>query len=712
MLLRAWAIAVLCSTALASSVQLPDPRTGNVGGISGVLFWPGEMFAANGDAWPLPTAAGCEVHFVPYSDLDRELVHPCGEWVALPSAGHYGYWLETDSRMTPAMGLLLYGRKPFAGHGMASIVPVTPAGRVSVPAGRSMPDSETLRLLSIEARNRWSERVFDRRVAAARVHTPVQMPEGRVVAGRFDRRTNDAIALTRPFDVVAGKTAVVWPAAPAESDLLLVLTKPPELQLSKPFPAQLALDQRAPDVMLNAYDRIIAIWYGVAARHATLSMRSDAAFWPARQVDLVRGKVTTIRSAVQRPPKVRVSIVVPPGETIAEPMSLDMAGRHLDAAPGAHEINGLPAAPLKITLLVGKWHRSEIVDLSSGADADVTFELKPIRVTGTVYYGDVRAQAEIDFLDDGDWRTVGTNERGEYATTFWWPKTHMARVKIGELPPYLEPFRDIVDSGVVDFHVPRTDYLVRVRDAKSGKGVPHAQLTIGNEADGGPQTSQRVTANADGVAVVPPLRRGLLIVSAYAARYKKPEPLRVQVDGEHRELDIALEPEAVAATLQLRLPDGAPAAHAEAWALDAAMRPLWRGGAGDDGNLELPEIPPGALLLVRHPTTASTIRPWMPNELAWTLEPPGEPLTVASRSAAFVALWLDGVRLSGAPLAFAAWSAPGTNNAGRWIGRNLPAKPLRVLLLPASALGSNAYDNLARAIEYPWPAQVSLPPVQ
>ena len=712
MLLRLWVIGIVCSTALAAAVQLPDPRTGNVKGINALLFWPGDMFLQNGDPRPLPTAIDCQVHLVPYTDLDREFQYPCGEWFVLPAAGHYQYWLETNGRMTPTMGLLLFGRKPFTGHGMASIIPITPAGRVGIPAEHAMTDAENLRLLSIEARNRWSERVFDRRVAGSNAHVPVQMPEGRVVAGRFDRKTNDAIALTRPFDVAAGKTTAVWPTPPAESDLLLVLTKPPELQFSKPFVARLVLDQRGPDVTLNAYDRIIAIWYGVAARHATLSMQSDAAFWPSHQVNLARGKVTTIRSTVQRLPKAHVSIVVPPGDMIGEPMSLQVAGRHIDVTPGTREINDLPAQPLKMTLTVGEWRRSEHIDLSSGADANVTFELQPIRITGTVYYGDARAQAEIEFLNDAEWRVVKTNDRGEYATTFWWPKTQTARVKVGELPPYLDPFREIVESGVVDFHVPRTDYLVRVRDAKSGKGIPHAQLNIGNEADGGPQTSQRIAVTDDGVAVLPPLRRGALIVSAYAEHYVKPEPLRVNVDGEHHELEIALQPQRVAATLQLLLPNGGPAAQAEAWAFDGAMRPLWRGAADGEGRLDLPDFPPGALLLVRHAQAASTIRVWTPSDVPWTLEPPAEPLTLVSKPGVVVALWLDGVKLTGPPLTFAAWSTPATSAAGLWVGRNLPAKSVRVLLLPSSAYGSNAYDTVARLIEYPWPAPIAAPVVQ
>jgi hypothetical protein len=705
-------VGVISATAVAGTVVLPDPRGGNVNGISAVLFWPGDTWAANGDPRPLPNPDGCDVHFVAYADLDHELAYPCGKWLVLPSAGRYEYWLETNSRITPTMGLLVYGRKPFSGRGMASIIPITPAGRVVIPPAWQMSEAEGLRLLSIDSPQRWGTRVFDRRVSAANVHTPVQMPEGHVVAGRFDRKTNDAIALSRPVEVTPGKTTMVWPQPPTESDVLLVLTKAPELQYDKPFAGRLSLDQRPPDVMLNAFDRIIAIWYGVAARHATIAMQSDAAFMAPQQVDLVRGKVTTIRSKVQRLPTAHVSINVPPGVPIAEPLSLEAATKRVQVTPGTHDLQGLPAEPLKITLTIGAWRRSELVDLSSGNDANVTFDLQPIAVTGTVFHGDERTAAEIEFLNDSEWRTVKTNERGEYATTFWWPKVHMARVKIGKLPPYLDAFREIFESGVVDFHVPLTDYLVRVRDSTTGRGIGGAEISVGNDSPDSRVTSQRLTTDGSGVAALPPLRRGELILKVRAEHYATPEPLRASVDDQHHELEIALKPLPTAASLQLRLTNGAPAMQAEVWAFNPAMVPVWRGTADGDGRLDLPDVAVGALLLVRHPMAASTIRTCTPTEVPWTLEPPAEPLTLVSKPGAVVALWLDGVKLTGPPLTFAAWSTPATSAAGLWVGRNLAAKSVRVLLLPSSAYGSNVYDTVARLIDYPWPAPITAPVVQ
>jgi hypothetical protein len=117
-------------------------------------------------------------------------------------------------------------------------------------------------------------------------------------------------------------------------------------------------------------------------------------------------------------------------------------------------------------------------------------------------------------------------------------------------------------------------------------------------------------------------------------------------------------------------------------------------------------------LLVRHLLAASTIRAAPSTDAEWTLDRPTEPLTVVSKPASVIALWLDGVKLSGPALTFATSSAPVTNAAGIWVGRNLPAKPLRILALPTSAYGSNVYDAVARPLDYPWPARVDVPPVQ
>jgi hypothetical protein len=298
------AFAAISVALFAANVTLPDPRGGNVDGLQGILFWPANLANREwGNTDPLPSAEGCDVHLVPWRDMDQELRYPCGKWFALPFADRFNYWLESNGRITPTLMTMVYSRKPFAGVGSGTILPLTSAGRIAIPSDRTLPASESFRLLSIEAKDSWLKtngRVFDRRVSTEGARASVQMPVGRVIAGRFDRATNNAVALSRPIEIKAATTTPVWPAAPRDSDLLVVLSKMPELQLSKPIDVNLSLDRKPPDVLVNGFERIVAIWYGVTSPAATVALESSAAQWAPLQVRFTRGKVATVRAILAK----------------------------------------------------------------------------------------------------------------------------------------------------------------------------------------------------------------------------------------------------------------------------------------------------------------------------------------------------------------------------------------------------------------------------
>jgi hypothetical protein len=244
---------------------------------------------------------------VPWSDADQELLHPCGKWFVPSLNDRFNYWLESNGRMTPTLMMLVFSRKPFTGSGSGTILPLTPAGRISIPPDRTLAASESFRLLSIEAKDSWHRtngRVFDRRVSASRARSPVQMPVGRLIAGRFDRATNNAIALSPPLEIKAGAVTRVWPTPPRDSDLLLVLSKMPELQLAKAIDVSPTLDdgktKKKPDVLVNGFDRIVAIWYGISSPSATIALESSVAQWPPQQVRFTRGKVATVRAILTK----------------------------------------------------------------------------------------------------------------------------------------------------------------------------------------------------------------------------------------------------------------------------------------------------------------------------------------------------------------------------------------------------------------------------
>ncbi|HVE72527.1 MAG TPA: carboxypeptidase-like regulatory domain-containing protein [Thermoanaerobaculia bacterium] len=633
---------------------------------------------------------------MPETDAEQELQYPCGQWFA-PPVNKYRVWIEAPGRISPRQNLLVYAGTPFRQAGLPALAPLVPAGGVGVPDTRPAAEGESIRLFATTSR--WSPNafLFDRRL-----HTSVvQMPAGdSVILGRFDRRTNDAIALSRPIAVEARRTQRIWPTAPSASDVLVILRKPPTLQLRKPAPlARLTLNGRDADVLVNATDRIVAVWYGVDAPRAEVALVSDSAHWEPRTLRLVPGKVTTIRSEVRPLPSAKVSVNAPVDAKLPEEVTLEVhrgseAVRKVAANVGVHELHELPAAALRVVLRIGQWEWDEVLDLTNGEDGQLAFDLEPLSVHGTVFHGGEPAAAEITFRNGDDrWVAVKTDAEGRYETTLWWSDVQTVRVAIPDQTPFLDPFREIFESGRYDFRVPRTDYRVRIVDAQTGKGIAGARVSAGNITAEGLTVAQHVVTNEHGHARLPPLRDGELTVSVSAERYAPAEPRKMTVDHERHDVEIALQPLRMTATVRVVLAGGAPAADAEVWALDRTMNPLWRGRASSEGLLELPDPPHDVLLLLRHPGAASSVRTAKDGE--WRLDPPAQPLTLNVDPSAQVAVWLDGVRLAGPALSFAAWSGPSANPYGVWIGRNLPQKPLQVI--------AGQLDALVERIDYPWP---------
>lgn len=661
-----------------------------------------------------PEIAGCEVHLVARDDENRELRFPCGCAVRPPRPGWYDVWLESGDAISSRQVRVQYDETPLRNE-----EPLIPAGLASVPVGSS---EEYVSLVSVD-------RDFQRRA----VRDVTRMPPGRVVAMRIDLRSSDVLAVTRPFEVRAGQTTPAYAPAPGASDVVAVLEKPRDDAAASVLLLHDGETGRAADVTIDRADRITAIWYGVDARVATLSMRSDAFFLAPREVRLTRGRVVTVRAALQRAPRIVATITAPADAPLPDDLELTVsrAGEHepirsMRVKPGAHELERLPAEPLRVMLRIDRWKFFRDVDLSSGDDGTATFELTPIEIEGTVHHGDDRAAAAIEFLNSGagdDWVRVETDDDGRYRVLLWRRGNYTVQVRPrgSHAAPFLDAFRWIEKSGTIDFRLPRTDYRVRIVDAHTGNGIAGAELTVGSEwiddESRKGQTAQLVRTDARGVAVLPPQRNGEITLHASARGYASAQPLQMTVDNEPHELEIRLEPSRAAGRLRIALPGGAPAAGAEVMALDAALEPSWSGRTEADGAIELPQRADGALLLVRHPNAASTVRRWSAEESdAWTLRAPAAPLTILAERAAggpaagaHLVVWLDGVRLSGIALSFATWSVPVTNREGSWTARNLPDEPLQMLVLPRSVVpASTTLDAMARRVTPPWPSSVTV----
>src|SRR4051794_15872841 len=207
-------LALILLALFATKITFPPASRGEINGKTALLVWP----ASPGGE--LIDASHCHAHLVPYSDQDQELLFPCGEWFQ-PAVGKYRYWLEKDGAlMSPYPTVVIYNGPKFTGSAIRAVLPVMPAGEIALREPSSA--DRSFRVLSIPAATDRpaQHRSMDRRTRADAV-IPLLMPEGDVVAGLFDRKTGDAVALTRRVRVQRDKVAYVTPQPPKDgSDVL------------------------------------------------------------------------------------------------------------------------------------------------------------------------------------------------------------------------------------------------------------------------------------------------------------------------------------------------------------------------------------------------------------------------------------------------------------------------------------------------------------
>jgi len=385
----------------------------------------------------------------------------------------------------------------------------------------------------------------------------------------------------------------------------------------------------------------------------------------------------------------------------------------------------LPAAPLEVTLKSGPWSLREKVDLSDGADRSVQLEMRPIHVTGRVYYGDDPVKATITFKTDADWKEslkVRTDANGKYDALFAKPHAYTATVDLeGRAAPYPVVGFDVQCDTTKDIHVPANAYHFRITRKDDGRPIEGARIVIQNRENTEDALSVvlPLVTDKEGRATSQPLRPGTVAFDIYADGFvhlKRTEEQVVQT-GE-RNIDLALEPVGATDTLTLLFPDGQPASGANVMVHSDREDRIDTADGG--GRVEIPRADAGGLVLVRAPGAALTARQWRGDDQTWNLDAAGGPLVIHAvradgsdaRAAAGV-LWLDGVRLSDAPLAWLTSTPGGADSAGYWVLRNLPARPLQVLMWHYTA--SNAqlvpqqrFDAMRTTINPPWPTTMDI----
>jgi len=705
-------------------IQLPDPSTGVIDGHDAALVWPARY--SDSRSHVLLPAEGCEAHFVPATNLNTESVYPCGKWL-VPEPGKYKVWLEGKDFISP-QPLLLNAVTASTGRGRSMVAPVVPSGFVALSPDVRVGPAESLRLLSLKVDffDDWI-RAFDRRVANSR--EAVAMPAGSVLAGIFDQKNGDAIALSRPLVVTAKQTAVAKPARPErDSDVLVILQKP---LAPKREALQILLKgdaaARRPDVLLHAADAIFAVWYDVGGSSASLTVDSEGLTLAPVTLRLVPKRISTYRGALKPKPRLKVSILAP--NEVFEKLQISVARtderepfRTVDVVLGPNELQALPPQQLRVTLAADQWTFVQDVDLTNGFDSEITFVLEPMIARGTVYLASEPSAARIAFEYGGrDVMKVETDDDGRYEAIFWQSGMYIAKITLegDAAAAFIDPAVDIEQTRTLDFHLPANRIVARVFNASTGLPIAAASVGVFSEAtheEAGEMTlGYRYTADDKGMLVLPRLRTGHTRIEASAPGFAPSEPQEIDVDETtKRDLSFALEPVHVA-RVHIVLPDGAPAAGAEALAMSDPMsgRVIWRGSAGPSGELEIGSRGPNEVVIIRHPN-AST-RAQLMRTVTETIQlAPADLAPVVVRSTngsgapvrfALLTLWIDGLRLTDFAAAFATWSTVSMTDAdGVWSGRNFPPVPIRVLattnVTPAQ-LAAGAYDSLAQMLPYP-----------
>jgi hypothetical protein len=686
----------------------------------GLVAAAGAYSASAATFWPLRgDASACEVHLLSVRGGMEEVVAPCGVPVTVPP-DDYDAWLEDGKRMTPFPTRVSIAERDTREYHW----PLEQAGALKADA------AELIRVENTGAR-------LFRRPADGKSR---RMPVGRAVAVSRDDR-GEPVAISRPVAVTTSATMEARPAAPAkDADLFVVLDRPANIaSVTGDVALTIAIGEKRhpPDVLANTADHVVAIWYGLPPGRARITAESPTLRLEPQWTTLRTQRLASIRAALVPLPQLRVTVAVPSdalGKDDALALRIVDPGHPEDARvlPGvepnvAYDFRSLSAAPLNVELSVGNWTIRRAADLSAGQDDVLVIDLEPLVVSGTVTYGDAPADADIGFSADRLFE-AHTDEKGRYRITLWEPRRYGMRVRlrqVPDVPPFVDTIR-IDESRDLDVKIPRARYRVKVVDDANGQPVPNARVTLtsiwNDPAEGRRRSMLQVTADAAGEAALPPLRAGTVDIRADADGYLTATAEQQPVtDGKDEvRLEVRMQVSGSAVDVKLVLPDGAPAVGTE-WIAVLAGRVALHGVVPDDGTIRVPKALEGALLVARHQaaTGIRIVTAQSQSETMWQLLPVAPPLALHAidgsgkpAGSAPIVVWTAGHRLSGIALAFLVGSGDATSIEGTWIGRNLPAAPLRVLLnksgTTAAAIESGAFDTLAQTVPYPWPASVSV----
>jgi hypothetical protein len=717
-----------------------DARKGLIDGRAAVGLWPSTTSDLKGKP---ADPGGFEAHIALRDDLDSEMVHPAGEWFFPPTSGVFLVWLESPTRflMSPSPTPLIYHfPAPAAEHGLAFVGRIMPAGRVRLDAPPCGGDC-TLELLHANSHigpDGFVRPEMKRSVAErAAVERGALMPAGALAATLYDRRLKEVRAVEAPIALTAGQTVALRPKPPGPnlSDLVVVLTRPKAIRNAIGADAmpklRLASGQSLPPAFaVVGPKKLYAIWKGVGAGKATLSVESKTLRLPQPEIVLRPGRVESVEATLVPLPRLGVRLDLP-GELRSRPLSVSVDSmrapfvaltREVAANAERTEFPAVPTARLRVAVVAGPWELDDTVDLSDGKDGEVTLRAQLTFLEGTVYYGRDPRQGKLTLRTNhgDDEVSVETDAKGRYHLVLARPSSYMVMVQFPDRGrPYLTVI-DVPTSGHQDLRVPGNDFRVRVVRSDTGVPIPKANVSLTNTSVDEVTQGFSLKTGDDGVAHVMPLRPGVVDIGASAPHFGTAELKDKVPEGDFsREVTLNLEPLPEGTPVALLLPSGQPALGAEVWLQLDPTVPASVLSADETGRVSFPDKAVGVPLLARAPGAASGFVLWDGVADSISLGPAGPPLTISAHKDngdpaawARLALWIDGARFSGNVLRWAFNAQPVDHN-GLTTLEALPPKRFDVLAWSpeprVSGLAeAGGLDSRRTPVNFPWPSVLTV----
>jgi hypothetical protein len=131
-----------------------------------------------------------------------------------------------------------------------------------------------------------------------------------MIAGVFDA-SGHALTLTRPQSVTAGYTTMIHPlkANNQSANVVAIFNRMVSRRLAPVCNSRLTVSllKKTPDVDMQAYDRLVLVWYDVPApSQARLEVRCGVEPPLTRRIRVEKGGIETIRETLRRPQAVAI----------------------------------------------------------------------------------------------------------------------------------------------------------------------------------------------------------------------------------------------------------------------------------------------------------------------------------------------------------------------------------------------------------------------